>query len=216
MPEDSSRFGSRCPARALQVQVLKTVSLQRSWCRALIVEPVWPCGLGHLRTRNASLQRIRFAILDVRNVPGEARSRMRYRTGEEIAMETMLALVKKEAKPGLWLDEVPLPPSGSTTCSSRCCAPGFAVPMFISKPGMPGRRRRFRCRWWSATSSWARSSRRARTSRISTSARSSAARGTSSAAGAAIAWPGAGICARTPRGSASTAPVRSPNTCRCR
>ena len=26
------------------------------------------------------------------------------------AMETMLALVKKEAKPGLWLDEVPVAP----------------------------------------------------------------------------------------------------------
>ena len=31
-------------------------------------------------------------------------------------METMLALVKKEAKPGLWLDEVPVPGSASTTC----------------------------------------------------------------------------------------------------
>ena len=27
-------------------------------------------------------------------------------------METMLALVKKEAKPGLWLDEVPMPRIG--------------------------------------------------------------------------------------------------------
>ena len=27
-------------------------------------------------------------------------------------MKTMLALVKKEARPGLWLDEVPLPQIG--------------------------------------------------------------------------------------------------------
>src|SRR5207302_7935259 len=31
---------------------------------------------------------------------------------EESNMETMLALVKKEAKPGLWLDEVPVPRTG--------------------------------------------------------------------------------------------------------
>ena len=31
-------------------------------------------------------------------------------------MQTMKALVKKERREGLWLEEVPIPDSGSTTC----------------------------------------------------------------------------------------------------
>ena len=90
-------------------------------------------------------------------------------------------------------------------------APASAAPTCTSTSGTPGRRRPSRCRWSSATSSSARSSRSARTSTTSTPARSSAARGTSSAAAAATAWPAGGICARTPRASASIGPGRSPS-----
>ena len=53
------------------------------------------------------------------------------------------------------------PRSGTTTCSSRCTAPPSAAPTCISTTGTPGRRRRSRCRWRSATNTPARSSRSA-------------------------------------------------------
>src|SRR5262245_58562276 len=44
--------------------------------------------------------------------PGLSRAVVKPRRRDVPTMETMLALVKKEAKPGLWLDEVPIPRFG--------------------------------------------------------------------------------------------------------
>ncbi len=131
-------------------------------------------------------------------------------------METMLALVKKEAKPGLWLDEVPMPRIGINDVLIKVLRTGICgTDVHIET--------------WDA---WARKTVPVPLvighefvgqivevgSNVTDfqSARSSAAKGTSSAAVAATAWPAGGISARTPRESASIAPGHSLNTWPCR
>ena len=78
-------------------------------------------------------------------------------------METMLALVKKEAKPGLWLDEVPVPRIGINDVLIKVLRTGICGTDVHIEAWDAWARRRSRCPWWSATSSWARSSRLAPT-----------------------------------------------------
>ena len=78
----------------------------------------------------------------------------------------MKALVKKEAAPGLWLEDVPEPSVGSNDVlikvkRTAICGTDLHIYKWDS-----GRRTRSPCRWSSATNSSGRSSRSARTSTI--------------------------------------------------
>ena len=127
------------------------------------------------------------------------------------------ALAKSEARPGIWLVDVPEPEVGINDVLIRVLRTGICgtdlhirawdawaqrtipVPMvvgheFAGEVVEVGLERQ----------------------RLPRRATSSAAKGTSCAAAAATAWPGGATCARSPRASASIAPARSPSSSRCR
>ena len=62
-------------------------------------------------------------------------------------MEMMLALVKKEAKPGLWLDEVPLPKIGINDVLIKVLRTGICGTDVHIEAWDAWRKRRSRCRW---------------------------------------------------------------------
>ena len=121
----------------------------------------------------------------------------------------MKALVKKEARPGLWLEDVPEPEIGINDVLIQVRTHGHLrhrpPHLQVGRVGAEdhsradGRRPRVRRR-----------DRRGRLQRqrFLTRATSSAARGTSSAAAAATAWPAGGICAPTRRGVGVNRPGR--------
>ncbi len=83
--------------------------------------------------------------------------------------ENDASVVKREAKRGIWLEEVPVPQIGINDVLIRVDRTGIAGRTFTSISGMPGHRRRFQYRWSLGTISWVKSWRSEATSATFTS-----------------------------------------------